>query len=95
MNIQDIAIKKLRAIYAPKGVDEKKVSVDKILKLQLQVEAMNLGFIFTDKAIVALSQNMDSYSDIFQTLSELVGANKQWKPFYKNFPTEVFEASDV
>ncbi len=94
MNLQTISIKKLNAIYVSQK-DTKVVDIDDTTKLQLQIEAMKLGFIFTDEALIALSQNLNEYSNIFETLSELVGANKVWKPFYQNFPNEVFEMSDI
>lgn len=93
MNIQTIAIKKLNSIFVPK--DTELIFVDDSTKMQIQAEAMKLGFIFTEEAVIALASNINEYGDIFNTLIELVGANKVWKPFYQNFPNEVFEKSDV
>jgi len=95
MNIQTISLKKLNAIFVSEKSDNKGIIVSDDTKLQLQVEAMKLGFIFTEEAVLALSNNLNSYTDIFSTLSELVGANKVWKPFYQNFPKEVFEKLDT
>lgn len=93
MNLQTISIKKLNSIYiSHNNVNTK---VDNSLFLQLQLEAMTLGYIFTDEAVSALSNNLDIYSDVLSILSELVGNNKAWKPFYKNFPQEVFDKSDI
>lgn len=94
MNLQTISIKKLNSIYISKK-ENTNVDIDTSLLLQLQLEAMTLGFIFTDEAVSALSVNLDIYTDVLSTLSELVGANKVWRPFYRNFPKEVFNTSDI
>ncbi len=93
INIQTIAIKKLNSVVLPKVNTD--VNFDQSVVLQLQVEAMKLGFIFTEDAAQALSLNLDKYTDIFTVLTELVGADKVWRPFYKNFPNEVFEKSEI
>jgi hypothetical protein len=95
MNFQTISIKKLNSIFVPKTQKNPNFVIDNNIRLQLQMEAMKLGFIFTEDAILALSQNLTNFSDIFGVLNELVGADKVWKPFYTNFPDEVFEMSEL
>lgn len=95
MNIQEISIKKLRSFYIPTNLVNKNVA-DRNLLIQLQGEAMRLGFIFKEEALTVLANSIsDNYTSVFKVLSELVGADKVWKPFYSNFPNEVIEASDV
>ncbi len=92
MNLQEIAIKKLKCLYTP-TVSTYTVDTNKVL--MLQTEAMRLGFRFTDEAVAFLSNNKEEYENVFSILSELVGANKTWKPFYSNFPEVVYEMSEI
>ena len=92
-NIQNIAIKKLGCIVDMNGITEY-VQENDNLRTQLQVEAMNIGFIFSKGAIDYLLMNPFVYSDVFQNLNRLVGNDRDWTPMYRNFPDEVFEKSE-
>lgn len=88
---QQIAIKKANAVYFKKS--RKKISID--TAVQIQMEAMKLGFIFTEEAANSMAQNVPAVKEILSELSKLVGADKVWQPFYSNFPEEVFNASEI
>ena len=70
MNIQEIAIKKLRSFYIPTILVNKN-EVDRNLLIQLQGEAMRLGFIFKEEALTILANSIsDNYTSVFKVLSE-------------------------
>ena len=97
---QKIAIKKLSGIVLPKqfllssGIKPTMNS----LQIQLQMEAMNLGFCFSEDALNAIvfsNNKTEDIDEIFTILKELVGADKVWKPFYPNFPQQVIDISEM
>jgi hypothetical protein len=68
--------------------------------LALQAEVMRLGFIMDDTLVAHVSKLSDAqigwlYVEIVEILSNLVGDDVTWKPFYPNFPQQVLDASDV
>lgn len=87
---QEIAIRKKLSIVLPALASSRKES-----KMQLQLEAIELGFIFEDEALNALVCNPQQSASIFQTLQTLVGADKVWEPLYPNFPKQVYDAHQV
>lgn len=87
---QEIAIRKKQSIVLPASDSDQNES-----KMQLQLEAMELGFIFDEKALNALASHTQEREPIFNILQALVGADKVWKPMYPNFPQQVHEASVV
>lgn len=94
MEKQQIAIKKLGSIVVP--IHKNLNLVSNNFGAQLQVEAMNLGFIFSKEALIALTCfSLVEISKIFKHLQQLVGADKVWKPFYPNFPEQVINMDEI
>lgn len=88
---QGIAIKKLGKIVLPKV---EKFNKNKVVVLQ--EEAKKLGFLFSQQAAYSLSNQEDHViQNIFDELNKLVGNNLLWVPFYKNFPKEVEQLSNL
>jgi hypothetical protein len=87
---QEIAIRKKQSIVLPSSDSDQEES-----KMQLQLEAIELGFIFDEKALNALASHSQERESIFKVLQALVGADKVWKPMYPNFPQQVHEAPIV
>jgi hypothetical protein len=87
---QEIAIRKKQSIILPASDSDQEES-----KMQLQLEAIELGFIFDEKALNSLASHSQERESIFKVLQALVGADKVWKPMYPNFPQQVHDAHIV
>lgn len=90
LSTQQIAIRKLSSVLA------NEVEFNNVEELsRIQLEAMKLGFIFSEKATKVLARNQEIEVEVFKVLQSLVGANKAWRPFYPNFPKQVRNAHTV
>jgi hypothetical protein len=72
---------------------------NKRLVATLNKNLESLGFILsgqlTDRLVACSAEVIAQvYSEIVPVLREMVGAHRQFKPFYPNFPKQVMEASD-
>lgn len=70
------------------------------LAASLQAELMNLGFILEETAYKAVSLASkqwisDFYSEIVPAMKKKMGAGHAFKPFYRNFPKQVMEMSEL
>lgn len=90
VSAQEIAIRKKQSIALPASDCDQKES-----KMQLQLEAIALGFIFDESALSALANYSQEREPVFKILQKLVGADKVWKPMYPNFPQQVYDAPAV
>jgi len=69
------------------------------MALSLNAELMQLGFMFAADALEGLMNSSEQhiaelYFDLIPTLKDRMGANRTFKPFWKNFPQDVMNASD-
>jgi len=70
------------------------------LAASLQAELMNLGFILEETAYKAACRSSkewisDFYAEIIPSIKKKLGGHRAYKPFYRNFPTQVMEMSDL
>jgi hypothetical protein len=69
--------------------------------MTVQAELMKLGFMLSDTAIQTLNlfgttdDVVKFYESVVPYIKEMIGAKKNYKPFYVNFPQQVMEMSDV
>jgi hypothetical protein len=94
MNRMKIEMKKLRAFVS----DAKQTKGSDSRTMTFQANIMNLGFMFTDRALLTLSGMSDTelkemYSAMIPELKAMKGDNVVHKPMYPNFPQQVMEAS--
>jgi len=66
----------------------------------IQAELMNLGYILSKDAFNILKDSSNKfcisyYNEIIPFLNKTLGNSKNYQPFYKNFPTQVMEMSDI
>lgn len=71
-----------------------------VVTASVQAELMNLGFMMDEDAYrLACNASRDwltsFYNEAIPYLKSKMGASKRFKPFYKNFPTQVMEMSAV
>ncbi|MDG9667985.1 hypothetical protein ONV78_09600 [Hahella sp. CR1] len=93
LSIQEVALRKKQALYfSSEAVGSSNAPADQVA--QLQVEAMCLGFVFSDNTLQALAAGPGQREEVFLILQKLVGADKVWRPMYPNFPLQVFNASE-
>ena len=90
ISAQEIAIRKKLSIVLPDSDFGQEES-----KMQLQLEAIELGFIFDEKALNALASYPHERESVFNVLHALIGADKAWRPMYPNFPKQVYQAHIV
>lgn len=90
LSVHAIALRKSQALFLPANRWR-----DKAVQSRLQMEAMNLGFMFNEQAINALAAQPEQQQVVFGILQQLVGADKTWEPMYPNFPAQVFEMDEV
>lgn len=90
LSAQEIAIRKKQSIVLPLSDSDQKGS-----KMQLQHEAMELGYIFDEKALNALASYPQERATVFNTLQTLKGADKEWEPMYPNFPLQVHDIHEI
>ncbi|MCO7223243.1 TerD family protein [Pleionea sp. CnH1-48] len=90
LSFQEIAIRKRGAIIGS-SLD----SVDTVELSRVQLEAMKLGYVFSEQAAKPIANDKSLEKEVFNVLQSLVGANKSWEPFYPNFPKQVANASDI
>ena len=70
------------------------------LVMSLQAELMNLGYLLSEEAHLEILNKLDSadviklYNSTIPYLSGMLGVGA-YAPFYKNFPEQVMEMSDV
>lgn len=98
MNKQEILIAKKRMVLVSPGKGTASVRDGRVMTLQAEV--MSLGFMLDEQLVNALSTLSDSrfeqlYRQVTGILTNLVGADVKYVPFYPNFPRQVMEASDV
>ncbi|AXX92245.1 hypothetical protein CPU12_01445 [Malaciobacter molluscorum LMG 25693] len=90
---QKIAIRKKQALFLTK--QDKKHEEIKTVGVRLQMEAMQLGFVFTNEALNSLlNETTVLKKEILNLFSQLTGANNIYRPFYENFPSEVLDQDD-
>jgi hypothetical protein len=63
------------------------------------MEMRKIGFapdekLFQEMSCLDKTQLIDFHHEVMPTLQELVGADVEWIPFYRNFPEEVMNATD-
>lgn len=71
-----------------------------VVSVSLQAEMMRLGFMFDSEASAYLQQlTVDQvvalHTDLVAVARELVGAKRNYRPFYVNFPSQVMEMSSL
>lgn len=90
LTAQEIAIRKKQSIVLPASTSNQQER-----KMQLQLEAIQLGFIFDESALNALAEHSQERKSIFKVLQALIGADKVWEPMYPNFPQQVHDGHAV
>ena len=71
----------------------------KIVVMTVQAELMKLGFMLTETAVNALNlfgttdEVVKFYESVVPYIKKMIGAQKNYKPFYVNFPEQVMEMS--
>jgi len=61
-------------------------------QMSIQAELMQFGFILNKEALESVSVSW--FEEVLPFIKKSLGASKSYKPFYKNFPTQVMEMSD-
>lgn len=98
MSRQDVLVRKLRKVLVPSG--RRKANGQDPRALAFQAEVMRLGFIMDDTLVAHVSKLSDRqievlYEEVTGILSNLVGSDVDYVPFYPNFPQQVLDASDI
>jgi hypothetical protein len=70
------------------------------LAASLQAELMNLGFMLDEAAFAAARKAPAAWlvayhQEVIPDLRRRLGADREYRPFYRNFPAQVMEASDL
>lgn len=99
MNIQEVAIKKARAIVVDALGQGASINNDAQV-LTLNANMMSFGFIMSEDLYQQLcqlkgKQLVEIATDIIPVVKTLKGAHVKHKPMYPNFPRQVMQASDV
>lgn len=96
MNLNEITIRKDNSIH----IGSTKNGRSKKYVATALTEIMQLGYVFDEKLIQALSATSATHvksklTSIINTLKKLKGADVDYTPMYPNFPKQVMEASDI
>lgn len=72
---------------------------NRLLVMSVVSELMQFGFLLDENAITNLSKSSESeiikfHNEVIDFLKEITGSKKSYKPFWKNFPTDVMGKSE-
>ena len=95
-----LTIRRLMSVFVPVSGKEsdRAQTVPMVAAMAKNVQA--LGFAFSADLTAALAAQAPEflkgfYTELIQALRVLIGADKEFSPFYPNFPAQVAEASDA
>jgi len=92
----------LNAVAFKRGyfISQRNGNENELLALSLQAELMRLGFMFSSDAYESVKglsreQIVAYHDEIVPIAKALVGAKRNYRPFYVNFPQQVMEMSNI
>jgi hypothetical protein len=94
--MNSIYLRRRRKVYVKEGGD--RLPLNYLATLQKNIEG--LGFVLSERLCVRLQTlpvpKLDSfYKSLVHDLRELLGAHREFRPFYPNFPEQVLELSEA
>ena len=94
--MNSIYLRRRRLVYLKEG--DAHVELSHVAAIQKNIES--LGFVLSEPLLERLQTlSMDRLASFYQglvkDLSEMVGAHRQFKPLYPNFPEQVMEMSEA
>jgi hypothetical protein len=94
--MNSIYVRRRRKVYVKEGGD--RLPLNYVATLQKNIEG--LGFVLSEQLCVRLQtlsvEKLGSfYKGLVKDLRELIGAHREFQPFYPNFPDQVLELSEA